>query len=236
MLDAASETTNEADGAAAPEGDAPAGNLTDAAKVDTPAEGSAEGDAQGTEATEAKDEAPKREVPESADQYDFTVPADLGLKDEKGDPFSFAADDPLVAEAREIFFEGGVPKETAAKIVGLYAKAVKDASEATSAAQAEQIDAHVKAELAKLDRTVDGKTTPGAERVGKILNALDAALGEGASKRWAPRLMDAAQVVDLEKLIARGHEPSAQKPSGGSDGLEGLHGEALLRAIRAKQA
>ncbi len=35
------------------------------------------------------------EVPDSPDKYDLTIPDDIGLKDENGDPLQFSADDPL---------------------------------------------------------------------------------------------------------------------------------------------
>lgn len=207
--------------------------------AENPGSLAAQADAGAAKAAETKtgegEKAP--EIPSSADQYDFTVPAEIGLKDEKGEPFQFAKDDPLIAEAGKFFLEGKVPKETASKLIGLYAKAVKEAADATTQGAAEAAKTRAAQELAKLETTsADGKKIAGSDRINSVLAGLDSVLGEGASKKFAPGITSADIALGLEKLVAMAAEGGAGKqPPGAGDKYAGLSGEALLKAIRAEQ-
>lgn len=190
------------------EGDSPntTPNLADASKESAEAEKPAEG-------AEEKPDEKAPEIPTSADQYDFTIPEDLGLKDEKGDPLQFAKDDPLIAEARSLFFENKVPKDVGAKLVGLYAKAVKDTQEATIKAAQEQSDAKIQAGLKKLEtKDANGAVVEGGVRVQRVLAGIDTAFGNGASKIIGAELTQPETVIELERWLAVINEGEVGKP------------------------
>lgn len=181
-------------------------NLADASKD------SAEAD-KTTEKPDQKSEEKAPELPASADQYDFTIPEDLGLKDEKGDPLQFDKDDPIVAEARNVFFENKVPKEVASKMVGLYAKAMKETQEATLKSVQELSTAKIQAGLKKLEsKDAAGAVVEGGVRVQRVLAGIDTAFGAGASKIIGAELTQPETVIELERWLAVINEGEVGKP------------------------
>lgn len=187
-----------------------------------------EGDAGG-------EEAPK--LPESADQYDFTLP-DVGLKDEKGEVFQFDPADPFVGEARELFFKHKIPQDALSEIMGLYARMTLDTQNAAtemSAEAKEQQEAAKTAELGKLKTTgADGKEISGETRVDNLLKRFNSYGGDGASKKIAPTLTTADDVIFFEKLLdAALAKPGANPKPGGESATEGLRGADRLAAMRA---
>lgn len=176
-------------------------------------------------------------VPDSADKYDFTISADIGLKDEKGDPFQFAPDDPLIAEARDAAFKHKISQEALSDLLAIYARAnldgVKEASEAAAAAE----EARKTEELSKLKFTgADGKEVDGAQRINTMLNNVNRILNDdGASKLLKDGLINAGVVQVVDRLVAKLLEkPSGKEGSGASNKFEGLRGAKLLEAIRAE--
>ena len=152
----------------------------------------------------AEDDAKTEDEPEvyTADNYDLTIPEDLGLKDEKGDPFQFADGDPLVEEFKAMAVEDQLKPETAQKMVALYAKAVKDTRDTLMAEGQAAQDAHAQAELAKLEiKGEGGKVTTGPQRIQALEAKIGDVLGDGAYKKLAPGLINAEIVETVEALL-----------------------------------
>lgn len=200
-------------------------------------EGAKDGD-KGAEGAKGEDQslAGKAEeaatIPESADKYDFTLSEDIGLKDDKGEPFQFDKEDPLLKDVAEAAFKYKVPQEALTQLLGIYAKDQKATVDKIATDRKTQIDATIDAELKKLEtKTADGKNVTGGERVQRLLSGIDAALGDGASKKIAPGLINADIVMGLEKLIAAANE-SAGKGEGSGSVTDGLRGAAAIKALR----
>ena len=214
---------------------------TDAAEADKtkadPSLASETEDKSGDEAEGGKDQEQDKgekapELPESADQYDLTIPEDIGLKDANGDPIQFADDDPLAKEFRDFAFEKKLDQDAVKGFVKLYAKAIKDSAEQTSAAQAEKINEIRNAEMEKLKTTgADGKEISPGTRIENLKNSVNTVLGDGAFKKlFAPDLISARLVVGIEQLVAKAQETAGKGQE--NDSLDGLRGEARLKALR----
>ena len=200
----------------------------------------AEGADKGAEGGEGAKEEVKAEeapaLPDSADKYDFTIPADIGLKDEKGEAFQFAADDPFVKEAREAAFKHKIPQAALTELLSIYAKAnLGQVEVVTSEAKAAE-DARVKSELSKLNfKGSDGKEVDGKQRIDTMLKNVNRVLGDdSASKKISAGLINADVVLVIDRLVGKLLEqPTGKEPAGAETKFEGLRGASLLTAIRA---
>lgn len=231
------ETKTQADAAPnipAPETKAaPAPSLAEEAAKAAPADAKT---AEAKPAEQAKADTPP--IPASADAYDLTLPQDSGLKNEKGEPFQFDKADPLASEVRKIFFDHKISQQAASELVGLYAKAMRDAASETQKVALAAEEAAIKAEITKLDmKSADGKAITGVQRINSVLAGVDAVLGSGASKDLIANIRDAAGLVRIEQLVAKAQEGASGKPTAGAgDKFAGLSGAALLAAIRENGA
>lgn len=191
-------------------------------------EAAGKSDGEDVEKTPADADENKGTIPDSPDGYDFSLPEDLGLKDEKGDPLQFTADDPFVAQGREIASKYGLSQEAVSELVGLYGQVIKDTNEAGVAAQKELAQQRTAEELGKLKTTdADGNEVSGEDRVRRLLASVNSAAGDGASSILKDALTNAAMVEVLEKLIARSGEEVGKSQSGESKHSD-LRGRALL--------
>lgn len=192
---------------------------------------------------EAKAEAPPKDgaevagVPESPDKYDVTIP-DVGLKDEKGDPFQFDKNDPLVADLRKVAFENKVSQKVVSEFLTLYAKANKanvDTLHQSRAASEAAEQARVKSELAALaTKDAAGKEITGEARISGLFTKVNAIVGDGASTVLAAGLINAEVVKVVEKLAERAIGTAAGKePPKGAATDDSVRGEARLIQLRS---
>lgn len=124
--------------------------------------------------------------PQTPDAYKVELPADFTPP--QGVEFKFNDADPLLAQARTLAHELGIPQEGFSKLLGLYA-----GTQVSS--QQEVLTAH-NAEVAKLGPT-------GPARVDAVTTVFKAVLGEAEGKQLASRLFTAADVQIAEKLVAK---------------------------------
>jgi hypothetical protein len=170
---------------------------------------------------EAADAARRAGVPESADKYELKV-ADtiVGLD---GKPIQFDAADPLVAGIMPVLHELGMSQEGVSKLLGAYAaqeiEAAKEQAAFVTAEQAKLGDAH-------------------KARTAAIHASVVAAVGADDAEAIRQSMTTAAGVIALEKLVAKvtGVAVGAAPPAAPNSDLEGLSGQELLTAIRARQA
>jgi len=189
----------------------------------------------------SKDQEDKKEDEETGDQefptdaasYDLTIPEELGLKDEKGDPLQFDKNDPLVEEFRNLAFDNKLSQDAASKMMGMYARAIKESIETSSKDQTAAIEQNKTDQLEKLKmKDANGKNIAPEERVQSALNSLNATLGDGASKKYIEAITDARHVMLIEELVAKSHEKAGK--SDGSTDDENLRGAAALKRLRTK--
>jgi hypothetical protein len=170
---------------------------------------------------EAAELARREGVPEAADKYELKLSEDIVGLD--GKPVQFDPTDPLAQAVLPVLHECGVPQAGLEKLLGAFTKLEVEA------AKAEQ--AHIAAEQAKL----------GAEhvkRTGAIHSSLVAAVGTDGANAIRQSMRSADAVIALEALVSKltGSAISAGPPATPSSDLDGLSGQALLTAIRARQA
>ena len=134
----------------------------------------------------AKPEDYKVELPK-----DFTPPV--------GVEFKFNEADPLLAQARTVAHELGIPQEGFQKLLGLYAGA-QVASEA-------QITAARQAEIAKLGPT-------GPSRVDAVTRWAEGVLGKAEGQQLASRMFTASDVQIFERLISKSTGSGTFKSTG----------------------
>lgn len=185
----------------------------------------------GEDQEEGDEEKPK--LPESPDQYDLTIPDDIGLKDANGDPVQFDADDPLAQGFRDFAHKNGLTQDAVGELVKMYATATKQNLEQSTKAADEKYAEHKQSELQKLEFTdADGKKVTGGARLQKVLNSLDAVFGKSASKIVKRGLINSSDVIEVEKLVAGLQERIGKGEQG--DDLEGLRGAERLKALRSR--
>jgi hypothetical protein len=134
----------------------------------------------------AADESRRLTLPQKADDYKVELPADF--KAPEGIKFEFKADDPLLAQARTLAHEMGIPQEGFQKLLGLYAGSQVASQQAVTTAR--------NAEIAKLGAT-------GPARVDAVTTVFKAVLGEAEGTQLASRMFTAADVQIAEKLVAK---------------------------------
>lgn len=231
-----SETKTEA--AASGEAKPAEGSLVDAATQAKATEGAADqGGEKKPEAgaeDKAEDKAPEAPVvPDSPDKYDFTLP-DVGLKDEKGDPFQFDKNDPFVVEARKVAFDNKLPQKALTDLMGLYAKVQAETVAQSSKLAVEAEKTRVAAELSQLaSKDAAGKDIAPAARIDALLAKVNTLAGDGASKQLAAGLTNAGVVKVVEKIVeAAIGKASGKEPAKGSATDDNLRGEARLLQLR----
>lgn len=222
----------------------PATDPKDAAlEASAPAEKKAEGESPAptnlAEAAEgAKDDAQKTpDLPASADKYDIALPANLALKDEKGDPLEFDAGDPLVQKFRDYAFANKMTQEQFTQALSFHAEAIRQSIGASSdAARSAETDRINKELQALSTKAADGKEIGGAQRVDTLLKNVNSITGDaGASKILAAGLINAGVVKVVEALVQKLlTQPNGKEPPGGGAKHEGKRGAELLKAIRAE--
>lgn len=134
----------------------------------------------------AADESRKLSLPQNPDAYKAELPGDFQTPD--GIKFEFRADDPLLAQARTIAHELGIPQEGFSKLLGVYA--------GTQVANAQAVTAAKNAEIAKLGAT-------GPARVDAVTTVFKSLLGDAEGAQLASRMFTAKDVEIAEKLVAR---------------------------------
>jgi hypothetical protein len=135
---------------------------------------------------DAANQSKRLSLPEKADAYRVELPADF--KAPEGVKYEFKADDPLLAQARNIAHELGIPQEGFSKLLGLYAGAqVASQQEVTTARNAE---------IAKLGAT-------GPARVDAVATVFKGLLGDSDGQLLASRMFTARDVEVMEKLVSR---------------------------------
>ena len=170
---------------------------------------------------EAADVARRAGVPESADKYELKIADTIVGMD--GKPVQFDAADPLVAGILPVLHELGLSQEGVSKLLGAYAvqeiEAAKEQAAFVASEQAKLGDAH-------------------KARTAAIHASVVAAVGAEQAEAIRLSMTSAAGVIALEQLVAKvtGVAVGAAPPAAPNADLEGLSGQALLTAIRAKQA
>ena len=198
---------------------------------DKSGEGEGEGGKEGATGETSEDE---RTVPENPDDYDFTLP-DVGLKNEKGEPFQFEKDDPFVARMREIAHADGISQKGLSDALKLYAEVQKDTQSAIEKNIKDTSAARMTEEMGKLTHTdKNGKEIAGEDRVKALLTSLEAAGGADLRADLVPGIVNSKVVIALEKLVGLASEGKIGegKPNTQTD-LDGLSGEALLDKLRS---
>lgn len=196
-------------------------------------EGEGEGEENKSEGD--KESAEDRAVPEDPAEYDFTIPEDIGLKDDAGEPFQFDPEDPFLKEMREIAHADGVSQKGLNDIVALYAKVQKEAVEAQSAGFEKHKEEVITAETEKLSyRTKDGDEVTGKDRIKAILTAVETAGGKEMVTQLSPAFVNAEATIAIEKLLGLVSEGKIGdgKGNAGND-LDGLSGEDMLYKLRS---
>lgn len=160
-------------------------------------------------------------LPESADKYELKLAEEIVGLD--GKPVEFDATDPLAQAVLPVLHELGVPQAGVEKLLTAFTKLEVEA--------AKEEAAHIAAERTKL----------GAEHVKRtsaIHAALTAAVGADGADAIRMSMRSADAVIALETLVSKltGAAISAGPPATPDSDLEGLSGEALLTALRARKA
>ena len=166
---------------------------------------------------EAADLARREGVPESADKYELKLGEEIVGLD--GKPVQFDPTDPLAQAILPVLHEQAGVEKLLAAFTKLEVEAAK----------AEQV--HIAAEQAKL----------GAEhvkRTGAIHSSLVAAVGADGANAIRMQMRSADAVIALETLVSKltGSAISAGPPATPDSDLDGLSGEQLLTALRARKA
>jgi hypothetical protein len=134
----------------------------------------------------AADESRKLSLPSAPEAYKTELPADF--KAPEGVKYEFKADDPLLAQARTIAHELGIPQEGFSKLLGLYA--------GSQVASAQEVTTARNAEIAKLGAT-------GPARVDAVTTVFKGLLGDADGTLIASRMFTARDVEVMEKLVSR---------------------------------
>jgi hypothetical protein len=134
----------------------------------------------------AAEDSRKLTLPQKADDYKVELPSDF--KAPEGVKFEFNANDPLLAQARTLAHELGIPQDGFSKLLSLYA--------GTQVATQAQVTAAKNAEVAKLGPT-------GPARVDALDTFFKSYLGEAEGKQLISRAFTASDVQILEKLVAK---------------------------------
>ena len=137
-------------------------------------------------ARDAAEQSRKLSLPADPTAYKAELPADFVVP--QGVEYKFNDADPLLAQAKALALELGIPQEGFSKLLGLYAGA--------QVATQQQIDAARTAEVAKLGPT-------GPARVDAVSTVFKAVLGEAEGKQLISRMVTASDVAIAEKLVAR---------------------------------
>lgn len=226
------ENTNDAEAA----GENTSGENTDGADSEKKEhEDSSSSDNEGGDDTGAKSE-DERVVPENADDYDFTLP-DIGLKNEKGEPFQFDPKDPFIAKMREIAHADGMSQKGLSDALKLYAEVQKDTNDALQQGFKAAEETRMTEELGKLSyNDKAGKEIKGEDRVKGILSALEAAGGKDLRAALVPAFVNADAVIALEKLVGLASEGKiGNGKTTASTDLDGMSGEDALLHIRSNE-
>lgn len=134
----------------------------------------------------AAEESKRLTLPQTPEAYQAALPADF--KAPEGIKFEFEQNDPLLAQAKAIAHELGIPQEGFSRLLGLYAGA--------RVGEAAQVATARTAEVAKLGPT-------GPARVDAIGTFFKATLGESEGAQLLSRLFTASDVQIAEKLVAK---------------------------------
>jgi len=198
---------------------------------------SADNDKPAETETEGEEEEVERVVPETADEYDFTLPEDIGLKDEKGDPFQFAEGDEFVQQMREIAHADGMSQRALTEALGLYAKVQKASQENFTAQTAKAQETRLTEELGKLSfKDKEGKDVTGEARVKAVLTSIEAIGDEALKADLVPAFVDAKTTLALEKLVGLASEGKiGDGKSAKKNDLDGLSGEDALMHMRSNE-
>jgi hypothetical protein len=139
-------------------------------------------------------------LPANAESYKVELPADF--KAPEGVTFAFNDADPLLAQARTLAHELGIPQEGFSKLLGLYA--------GTQVQTQQQVVAAKNAEVAKLGAS-------GPARIDALDTFFKAYLGEAEGKQLLSRAFTASDVQILEKMVGKisGQGASSFKRNGG---------------------
>lgn len=170
---------------------------------------------------EAAEEARRSGLPGSPEKYELKLAEEIVGLD--GKPVEFDATDPLAQAVLPVLHKHGVGQEGLSELLGAFTKLEVEAAKAESA--------HIAAEREKL----------GAEHVKRtsaIHSTITAAIGADGADAIRSQMRSADAVIALEKLVSKvtGAAISAGPPATPDSDLDGLSGEQLLTALRARKA
>lgn len=137
-------------------------------------------------ARDAAEQSRRLSLPQTPEAYKTELPADFKVPD--GINYKFNDADPLLAQARTLAKDLGIPQEGFSKLLGLYAGAQVATQQSVNAAR--------NAEIAKLGAT-------GPARVDALTTFYKAQLGEAEAGQIMSRVLTASDVHLHEKLVAR---------------------------------
>lgn len=172
----------------------------------------------------AAEQARSAEVPDSAEDYVFELPAELAQQAEKAG-LEFKADDPRVKAVAGVLHKLGAKKDAAGELLTAYAQAeIEVASQ-----MANTIGEEVRASFARLGEKAEAR-----------MNAVHAAVKQHAGQHAEALLQELTTgdaYVALEAILAKATGvPIDPNVNPKSDPYEGLTGAALIQAVRENQA
>ena len=157
--------------------------------------------------------------PQKPDDYKIELPTDF--KPPAGVEFKFNDADPLLAQARTVAHEAGIPQETFSKLLGLYAGA-QVATEAS-------LQAARQAELAKLGPTATARNAA-------LETFFKAALGEKDGMQLMSRAFLASDFQILEKIVGKLSSQGAASFNGGNREAPANQGARVSDEVFAKMS
>lgn len=134
----------------------------------------------------AADDSRKLSLPATPEAYQIALPADFKAPD--GIDFKFNDADPLLAQAKTLAHQLGIPQEGFSKLLGLYA--------GSQVQSEQQVQTARNAEMAKLGPTATARV----DAIGTFMQAM---LGEAEGKQVVSRIFTASDVTIMEKLVAK---------------------------------
>lgn len=140
-------------------------------------------------AAEAAENVRKGTLPQKADDYKIDLPADF--KAPVGVEFKFEANDPILAQARELAHAQGMTQDGFSKFLGLYA--------AAKVGEQAQINSAREAEIGKLGPTASARV----DSVVQWLTGMDATADKSDARALAGMLVTAKHVEAFERIITR---------------------------------
>lgn len=153
----------------------------------------------------------RQNIPEDINEYEPTLPE--GFEGPEGWKFEISPDDPLLAEAREYAKSAGLTKDEFRDLIGLRAK--------LELAEDNMIQDAMKEEMKKLGSNAQSRVDAVFKFLGAEVDASAKAKGQqGQGTAFQGTVFTAAQIVELENLIAKAKNTGQGFSGGGRTGNE----------------